>query len=70
MECYDLDVLGNSETKARGNGMKEIDGAKYIFAGVVEGRAKGGVGRVVRNRVANCIKSWRWLLDCELRGSG
>ena len=59
MERNDLDVLGISETKARGNGMKEIDGAKYIFAGVVEGRAKGGVGIVVRNRVANCIKSWR-----------
>ena len=30
MTHYNIDVLGLSETKVRGNGMKEIGGAKYI----------------------------------------
>ena len=29
MECYNLDILGLSETKVRGNGMREINGTKY-----------------------------------------
>ena len=41
MERYNLDILGLSETKVRGNGMREINGMKYVYAGVTEGRAKG-----------------------------
>ena len=59
MKRYNLDVLGLSETKVRGNGMKEIDGAKYVYAGVSEGRAKCGVGIVVAESLADCVRSWR-----------
>ena len=59
MERYNLDVLGVSETKARGNGMTTIDGASYVYAGLTEGRAKSGVGIVIAERWADCVKSWR-----------
>ena len=55
MERYNLDVLGLSETKVRENGMKVIDGTSYVYAGVSEGRARGGVGIAI----ADCVKSWR-----------
>ena len=44
MTRYNIDVLGLIEIKVKGNGMKEIGGVKYVFAGVTEGRAKCGVG--------------------------
>ena len=47
MKRYNLDILGLSETKGRGNGMKVIEGASYVYAVVKEGRARGGVGIVV-----------------------
>ena len=59
MARYNIDVLGLSETKARGNGMTEIDGARYVYAGVTEGRAKCGVGIIVAERLADCVRSWR-----------
>ena len=33
MKRYNLDILGLSETKGRGNGMKVIDGASYVYVG-------------------------------------
>ena len=55
MERYNLDVLGLSETKVRGNSMKVIDGTSYVYVGVSEGRAKGGVGKAVVERWADCV---------------
>ena len=59
MKRYNLDILGLSETKGRGNGMKVIDGASYVYVGVKEGRARGGVGIVVAKRWGDCVRSWR-----------
>ena len=59
MKRYNLNILGLSETKGKGNGMKVIDGASYVYAGVKEGRARGGVGIVVVERWVDCIRSWR-----------
>ena len=59
MEWYNLDVLGLSETKVRGNGMKVIDGTSYVYAGVSIGRERGGVGIAIAERWADCVKSWR-----------
>ena len=59
MERYNLDILGLSETKVRGNGMREINGTKYVYTGVTEGRAKGGVGLIVSERWADRLRSWR-----------
>ena len=59
MESYNLDVLGLSETKVRGNGMKVIDGTSYVYAGVSEGRARGRVGIAIAERWADCVKRWR-----------
>ena len=38
MKRYNLDILGLSETKGRGNGMKVIDGVSYV-------RVRRGDGR-------------------------
>ena len=58
MKRYNIDVLGLSETKARGNGMKAVDGASYVYSGVTEGRAKRGVAIIVAERWADCVRSW------------
>ena len=55
MKRYNLDILGLSETKGRGNSMKVIDGVSYVYAGVTE----GGVGIVVVERWVDYIRSWR-----------
>ena len=59
MERYNLDVLGVSKTRERGNRMTTINGASCMYAGVTEGRAKIGVGIVIAERWADCVKSWR-----------
>ena len=40
MKKYRLEVLGVSETKARGSGMKQIGDISCVFSGGQEGRAK------------------------------
>ena len=52
-------MLGVSETKMRGNGIRVIDGAKFVHAGVTEGRARAGVGIVVAECWAEGLSSWR-----------
>ena len=54
-----LDILGLSETKGRGLGMKVIDSVSYVYTGVKEGRTRSGVGIVVAVQWADCIRSWR-----------
>ena len=63
MERYNLDVLGLSETKVRGNSMKVLDGASYVYAGVSEDGSRGGVGIAIAERWADCVKSWRCLSE-------
>ena len=43
MKKYQLEVLGVSETKVRGNGVKQIGDVVCVYSGVQKGRAKGGV---------------------------
>ena len=43
--------------------MKETGGAKYVFSGVTEGRANCGVGIIVAERLANCVRSWRCISE-------
>ena len=57
MQRYNLDILGLSETKARGNGMKTFDCVSYVYAGVTEGRAKGEVCIVVAEQWASYVSS-------------
>ena len=42
MKKYQLEVLGVSETKVRGNRVKQIGDVVCVYSGVQEGRAKGG----------------------------
>ena len=43
MDRDNIDVLGLSEMKARGNCLKVIVSASYVYLGVTEGRVKRGV---------------------------
>ena len=43
MKRYRLKVLGVSEAKMRGNGMKRIGNATCVYSGVQEGRFKACV---------------------------
>lgn len=67
MTRYSIDILGLSEGKVRGNGMKKTGGAKCIFVGVTEGRAKCGVRIIVAERLVNCIRSWRCIRCVMIR---
>ena len=53
MKWYSINVLGLSETKARGNGMKVVDGASHVYTQVTEGRAKCGVAIIMAEEWAN-----------------
>ena len=60
---YNLDVLGLSETKMRGNGMKDNNGTRYVYAGVSKGRARGRVGIAIAEQLINgqTLKISVWL---------
>lgn len=47
MEWYNINVLGFSETKARGNGSKVEDIASYVYSEVTESRGKCGLAIVL-----------------------
>ena len=49
--------------------MKDIDGTSYVYAGVSDGRARGGVGIAIAERWADCVKSWRCVSEDEDCGS-
>ena len=59
MKKYRLDVLGVSEGKMRGNGMKTVDGMTCVYSGVQQGRAKAGVAIYMVEELAMCIKEWK-----------
>ena len=59
MKRYRLDVLGVSEGKMRGNGMKTVEGVTCVYSGVQEGRAKTGVAIYMTEELAVYIKEWK-----------
>ena len=59
MKKYKLNVLGVSEGKMRGNGMKTVDGMTCVYSGVQQGRAKAGVAIYMVEELAMCIKEWK-----------
>ena len=59
MKKYRLEVLGVSETKVRGNGMKQIGDASCIFRCGGEGRVKGGVAILLSEKFGGHLKDWK-----------
>ena len=59
MKKYRLEVLGVSETKVRGNRMKQIGDVSCVFSGVQEGRAKGGVAILLSGRFGDSLEEWK-----------
>ena len=63
MKRYRLDVLGVSEGKMRGNGMKTVEGVTCVYSGVQEGRAKPGVAIDMAEELAVYIKEWKCISE-------
>ena len=63
MKRYRLDVLGVSEGKMRGNGMKTVEGVTCVYSGVQEGRAKAGVAIYMAEELAVHIKEWKCISE-------
>ena len=59
MKKYRLEMLGVSETKARGNGEKAIGDVRCVFSGVQAGRARAGVAVLLSERLGRCLKEWK-----------
>ena len=59
MKKHRLKVLGVSETKVRGNGMKQIGDVSCVFSGVQEGKAKGDVAILLSGRFGDLLKEWK-----------
>ena len=54
-----LEVLGVSETKVRGNGVRMIGDTTCVYSGVQGGRAKAGVAILLSERFGRYLKEWR-----------
>ena len=63
MKRYSLDVVGVSEGKMRGNGMKTVEGVNCVYSGVQEGRAKPGVAIYMAEKLAVYIKEWKCISE-------
>ena len=59
MKKYRLEVLGVSEAKVRGNGMRMIGDTTCVYSGVQTGRAKAGVAILLSERFGRFLKEWR-----------
>ena len=67
MKKYRLEMLGVSETKARGNGEKAIGDVSCVFSGVQAGRARAGVAVLLFDRLGRCLKEWKCVNERILR---
>ena len=63
MKRYRFDVLGVSEGRMRGNGMKTVDGMTCVYSGVQQGRAKAGIAIYMVEELAVCIKEWKCISE-------
>ena len=59
MKRYRLDVLGVSEGKIRGNGMKTVESVTCVYSGVQEGRAKAGIAIYMVEELSVYVKEWK-----------
>ena len=59
MKKYRLEVLGVSEMKMRGNGVKMIGDTMCVYSGVQGGRAKAGVAILLSESFGRYLKEWR-----------
>ena len=59
MQKFGLEVLGVSEAKVKGNGVKCIGDFTCVFSGVQYGRAKAGVAILLSERFGAFLKAWK-----------
>ena len=56
-----------SETKVRGNGVKQIGDVVCVYSGVQEGRAKGGVAILLSMSFGAFFTEWRCIYERIVR---
>ena len=54
-----LDVLALSETKMKGKGESVFGAVKGRISGVMNGRAREGVGLLLSERLMTCVVEWK-----------
>ena len=54
-----FDVLGLSEIKMKGKGESMFGNMKGRISGVMNGRAREGVGLLLSDRVLACVVEWK-----------
>ena len=59
MMWYELEVVGVSKAKMRGNGMKRIGDATCVYSGLQEGRSKAGVAILLSEKFGVFLREWR-----------
>ena len=59
MKKYELDTLGVSEAKWKGNRAKNVDDCYVLYSGVSNGRAKAGVAVLMTEDRSRFVKSWQ-----------
>lgn len=56
---YRLEILGASEIKIKGKGVKSVGEGKWVFVGIQEGRTKVGVTVHLSKRMSECLREWK-----------
>ena len=59
MKKYRLDILGISEAKVRGKGVRMIGGTTCVYSGVQRERAKADVAILLSERFGRFLREWR-----------
>ena len=59
MEKYRLEVLGVSEAKVRGNGLKMIGDTMCVYSGMQGGRVRAGVAILLSRRFSRLLRECR-----------
>ena len=59
MKKYNLGVLGVSETRWKGSGVKSVDDCYVIFSGVSDGRDGAGVVVFLSEKMSRYVWSWQ-----------
>jgi hypothetical protein len=55
----EIDVLAVNETKVKGTGVCVFGSVNGRVSGVLNGRAREGVGLLLSERVNKCVRQWK-----------
>ena len=59
MKRYGLEVLGVSEARMKGNGVRMVGEVTCVHSGVQAGRAKAGVAILLSEKFGTYLREWK-----------